>query len=125
MKVNHIGIIVKSVDREVQLYQRMGCRIVCDIDDKNQMNKVVIVRRDDSPDIELIEPINQYSTIINFKSGYHHICYEAEVGENIVKNFNEMKVGKIFTTPIVAPALNNRKVVFACLYNGNFVELIL
>ena len=125
MKVNLIGIIVKRVNREVQLYQRMGYRIICDIDDENQMNKIVIVRRDDSPDIELIEPINQNSTIINFKSGYHHICYETEVGEDIVKKFNKMKVGKIFTTPILAPALNNRKVVFACLYNGNFVELIL
>ena len=41
------------------------------------------------------------------------------------EKFKDMKIGKIFTQPIVAPALNNRKVVFACLQNGTFIEFIL
>ena len=40
-----------------------------------------------------------------------------DMAENFVK--------QIFTQPIVAPALNNRKVVFACLQNGTFIEFIL
>lgn len=72
----------------------------------------------------LLEPINELSSIYNFRDGYHHICYEAEQGEDIVQLFKTMKIGKIFTKPIIAPALSGREVVFACLQNGTFVEFI-
>lgn len=123
--MNHIGIITKHIDEDVLLYQRMGYQIICQVIDTVQMNKIIIVSRNGSPNIELIEAINDNSTVRNFNSGYHHICFEPEQGEDIVTVFNQMKVGKIFTPPIVATALDCRKVVFACLYNGSFVELIL
>ena len=125
MKLNHIGIITNNIDEDVLLYQRMGYQIVSQIVDEIQMNKVIIVRRDDFPDIELIEAVNDKSTIRNFKKGYHHLCFESEADEDIVAIFKQMKVGRIFTPPISAPALGHRSVVFACLHNGCFIELIL
>ncbi len=125
MRINHIGIITNNIDSDVMLYQRMGYKIVNRVVDIIQMNKIAIIRKVESPDIELIEAVNEKSTIRNFKKGYHHICFESESGEDIVTIFNCMKVGKIFTQPIIAPALGGRSVVFACLYNGCFIELIL
>lgn len=125
MKVNHIGIITRDLYNDVKLYQRMGYNILCQIIDNEQKNKIVIVEKDGSPDIELIEPVNEESTIINFENGYHHICFEADGNEDIVEVFNKMRVGKVFTPPILAPALGNHSVVFACLYNGSFIELLL
>jgi catechol 2,3-dioxygenase-like lactoylglutathione lyase family enzyme len=125
MKINHIGIIVSNPRNNIEIYRKIGyckSRIVID---KIQNNKIVIMKHCNSPDIELIYPLNESSSIYNFKKGYHHICYEAEPGEDIIQKFEEMKIGKIFTPPIMAPALNNRKVVFACLQNGTFIELIL
>lgn len=125
MKINHIGIITKHIDVDVLMYERIGYRVISEVVDTTQMNKVTILKGNHAPNIELVEAINDNSTIKNFTSGYHHICFEAEENEDIVALFKKMNVGKIFTHPIVAPALNFRKVVFACLYNGSFIELIL
>ena len=95
------------------------------INDNVQNNRIAFLRCDFSPRIELIEPIDENSSIYNFKESYHHICYEVEPGEDITPKFKSMRIGKIFTKPIIAPALDNREVVFACLQNGTFVEFIL
>lgn len=126
MKVHHIGVITKNLKRSIQIYCCLGYVIRDKIfEDKRQWNCVVLMTANFSPYIELIEPINEMSSIYNFDEGYHHICYEAEPGEDIIQKFKAMKVGKIFTKPIIAPALDNREVVFAYLQNGTFVEFIL
>lgn len=126
MKLNHIGIITKSLERDIELYTSLGYslknNVVCDM---LQMNRVAIMCSDFSVDIELIEPIDGTSSISNFKEGYHHICYESENNEDIINKFRGIKVGKIFTKPIAAPAFNNREVVFACIQNCTFIEFLL
>ena len=118
MRIDHIGIIVKDMQRSIDIYMSLGYHMSSGvITDEIQHNNVAVLNSKSAPDVELIEPINEMSSIYNFKEGYHHICYEAEPGEDIIRNFKEMKIGKIFTSPIIAPALNNRKVVFACLQN--------
>lgn len=127
MRTHHIGIIVNDLDKNIELYLNLGYEKISDtIIDRIQNNRVLFCKScDGAQTIELIEPIDEHSSIRNFKSGYHHICYEAEPGEDIIQKFKEMRIGKIFTKPIVAPALDGRKVVFACLQNGTFIEFIL
>ena len=125
LKINHIGIIVKNIGRSKDIYMSLGYNISSYVVDKNQHNNIIILNSEFAPSIELIEPIDEDSSVYNFREGYHHLCYEAEPGEDIIQKFKSMKIGKIFTSPIVAPALDNRKVVFACLQNGTFVEFIL
>ena len=125
MKVHHIGIKVSKLEKNIELYTKLGYHQVSPIMvDEIQNNRIVFLQNQ-SLSAELIEPINEKSSIYHFKEGYHHICYEAEYDEDIVKTFKEAKIGKIFTKPILAPALENRKVVFACLQNGMFVELVI
>ena len=126
MLINHIGIIVTDLHRSVHIYSKLGYVLHNDIKQDNiQDNRIAIMKSQFSPNIELIEAVNESSSIYNAKKGYHHICYEAEPGEDIIQKFKNLKIGKIFTPPIVAPALNNRKVVFACLRNGTLIEFIL
>ncbi len=127
MKVHHIGIIVKDIIKSIKIYSKLGYKTITDIIiDQNQNNKVVFIQSSDySQIIELIEPINETSSIYNFKEGYHHICYEIKTEENIFIKFKEMEIGKIFTKPIKSPAINNREIIFAYLRNGTFVEFIL
>ena len=125
MKVHHIGIKVSQLEKNIELYSKLGCHQVSSITvDEIQSNRIVFLQNQIQC-VELIEPLNEKSSIYHFKDGYHHICYAAEKDEDIVKAFKEAKIGKIFTKPIVAPALENREVVFACLQNGLFIELIL
>ena len=125
MKINHIGIVVKDIVKSKAMYTKMGYSSITDIiQDWNQNNHIILMKLHDSPSIELIQPINIQSSVYHFAPGYHHICYERDE-EDIVQFYRDMKVGKIFTRPITAPALNNRDVVFACMHDGTFVELII
>ena len=126
MKINHIGIVVRDIEKSKQLYIKMGYSIMTEIiDDCNQNNRIIFLRLNDYPPIELIEPLNSTSSVYNFSPGYHHICYEKDNEQDIIQLYRDIKVGRIFTEPIVAPALDNKKVVFACMRDGSFVELII
>lgn len=126
MKIHHIGILTKEISKAIFLYSKLGYVLDENIKiDNIQNNRIAFLHCDFSPSIELIEPIDENSSVYNFKRGYHHICYEAEPGEDIIQKFKSMRIGKIFTKPIAAPALCNREVVFACLQNGIFIEFIM
>lgn len=125
-KTHHIGIKVSSIDKNSKLYEQLGYTIVSKEQiDWIQNNKILFLKSNDNTHvIELIEPINESSSIFNFSNGYHHICYEVD-DNSFIDDFKLMKIGKIFTKPITCPALNNRVAVFACLTNGLFVEFLL
>ena len=124
MKVHHTGIIVKDLEKNVILYTKLGYDVVSNIVvDNVQQNRVVFLQNQNHK-IELIEPLNEKSSIYHFKEGYHHICYEVDDREAFLYDFKQLKIGKIFTKPIQAPAIDNREIVFACLTNGTFVEFL-
>ena len=124
MKVHHTGIIVKDLEKNVILYIKLGYDQVSDIVvDNVQQNRVVFLQNQNHK-IELIEPLNEKSSIYHFKEGYHHICYEVDDREAFLYDFKQLKIGKIFTKPMLAPAIGNREIVFACLTNGTFVEFL-
>lgn len=124
MTVHHTGIIVKNLEKNMTVYVKLGYDQVSDIVvDNVQQNRVVFLRNQNQT-IELIEPLNENSSIYNFKEGYHHICYEVENKDAFFKDFKQLKIGKIFTKPMRAPAIDNREIFFACLTNGTFVEFL-
>ena len=125
MKEHHVGIKVLQLEKNIELYSKLGYQQASPITIDGIQNNRIVFLQNQSQRIELIESINEKSSIFRFKDGYHHICYESEDEENIINTFKEARIGKIFTKPIVAPALENREVVFACLQNGLFIELIL
>jgi lactoylglutathione lyase, YQJC B.subtilis ortholog len=124
MKVHHMGIIVKDLEKNVILYTKLGYDVVSSIVvDNVQQNRVVFLQNQNHK-IELIEPMNEKSSIYHFKEGYHHICYEVDDREAFLYDFKQLKIGKIFTKPMQAPAIDNREIVFACLTDGTFVEFL-
>ena len=124
MTVHHSGIIVKDLKKNMTLYTKLGYDQVSDIVvDNVQQNKVVFLQNQKHK-IELIEPLNEKSSIYHFKEGYHHICYEIDSPNTFLHDFKQLKIGKIFMKPIQAPAIDDRKIVFACLTNGTFVEFL-
>ena len=125
MKVHHTGIIVKDLEKNMTLYTKLGYDQISNIIvDNIQQNKLVFLQNQNQT-IELIEPLNEKSSIYHFKEGYHHICYEIDSPNTFLHDFKQLKIGKIFTKPIPAPAIDNRKVMFACLKNGMFVEFLI
>ena len=119
-----MGIIVKDLEKNVVLYTKFGFDVVSNIVvDNVQQNRVVFLQNQNLK-VELIEPLNEKSSIYHFKEGYHHICYETENKDAFFENFKQLKIGKIFTKPIHAPAIDNREIIFACLPNGTFIVIL-
>lgn len=127
MNIHHIGIIVKNLNRSIDIYTKLGYLMLDEIVvDKFQNNKIVFMKSmNKNQMIELIQPIDQTSTIYNCKEGYHHICYDVCDIPNFFDYFKSLKIGKLFTKKIKAPAIDNRYVIFGCLNNGVFLEFLL
>lgn len=126
MDMHHIGIIVRDLDSALETYKKMGYIQESEIVVDNIQNILVafLIFNDCTHRIELIQAIDSRSSIYNFKEGLHHICYN--IKKNVeIECFKQMKIGKIFTKPIVAKALNDKKVIFALMDTGVFIEFIL
>ena len=127
LRVHHIGLVVYDMENSIELYKNLG--YICSSDvivDVSQSNRIVFLNSpDEMQTIELVEAMTDASTVVNFKPGYHHVCYDVSSIPNFVECFKALRVGKIFTQPMIAPAINHKEVVFALLRNGLFVEFIL
>lgn len=127
MNIHHTGIIVDDVEKNIDIYKQLGYIQVSEIIiDEIQYIKIVFLKSEDSTQtIELIESLGNGSSINNFKLGYHHICYDVSDIKDFISYFKTLKIGKIFTKPINAPAMGNKQIVFAYFFNGTFVEFII
>lgn len=126
MKINHIGIVVNDMEKSINIYKKMGYVSISDICiDTIQNNELVFLKNILTKEkIELIHPINEKSSVVNFKGGYHHICYEVKNIDEFIKEFKNNKLGVIFTNKIIAPAFNNKNIIFAYLKNNTIVEFL-
>ena len=124
MKVHHIGIIVKDIKKSIAVFTQLGYDQTSNIVVDNIQHNRIVFMKNQCHNIELIEPLDEYSSIYHFNEGYHHICYEVDNSDSFLEYFKRKKIGKIFTKPMQAPAINNRKIAFGCLTNGIFVEFL-
>lgn len=126
LKIHHLGIKVRNIEKNIDLYEKMGYVKKSEIViDEIQNNRIVFLRSGDGSQVlELIEPINDSSSIRNFANGFHHICYEVE-GTYFFEEFKALKIGKIFAKFASLPAIANRWAAFGCLNNGMYVEFLI
>lgn len=126
MKLNHMGIVVKDIQKSLVIYQNIGYNLISSIIiDNIQNNKLIFLENILTREkIELIEPVNERSTVFNFKGGYHHLCYEVRNIDEFILDFRKNKLGIIFTSKITAPAFDNKNVIFAYLKNNTIVEFL-
>lgn len=124
MREHHIGIVVRDMEESRWVFSCLGYHPCTEVtEDIYQHNKILFLEDgQDSNRIELIEPLDEASTVRNVRPGMHHICYEVE--DSFLDEFKAMKIGKIFSSIYIAPALEGRKVMFACLRGGMFVEFL-
>lgn len=126
MKEHHIGIIVNDISEELKIYEKLGYRQKSELCiDKYQNNKVLFLEREGCTTlIELVEPIDEESTVGFSPKGYHHVCYEIDSDKELDDMFNLKGVGMVFCKKVIAPALNHREVSFALLRNGTVIEFL-
>ena len=127
MHIHHVGIIVTDINESLLIFNHLGYQ-ACEevVEDYYQHNKILFLEdTEKSIKIEMIEPLDDESTVKRAKPGLHHICYEVMNEEEFYQEFKKRKIGKIFTSEYIAPAIGSRRVVFSYLRNDLLIEFLL
>ena len=106
MKINHIGYVVKSLEKSTKYYcGNFGYVIkVNKIFVKNQLVNIVMLKSpiENDPDLELICPVSEESPAYNsLKRGevINHLCYETKNYQEVLKKFEKRIVRKSMPAP--------------------------
>lgn len=127
LKVHHIGYLVKKIDKAMDEFGRLGYTAVSEVvyDDYRKIH--ICFMEKDGYRIELISPADNGSVVSGllkkYKNSPYHICYETPDFEADLASLS----GESFTaidTPMPAPALQGRRVVFLVNPFLGMIELL-
>src|SRR6266498_5934400 len=126
MKINHIGVVVKDITKDIKVYlQDYGYRQISDIlTIENQKVRVVLLNCGNDMNIELIEPIGNDSPVSNALKkggGLNHICYETREFDQLYEKFKNKVVQH--PKPAPEPYFNGGRTFFA-FPKGGLVEFL-
>ena len=129
MKVNHIGIVVKNLEKSIKYYEEyFSLRLINPISvDPIQKVRVAFLRQPDQRfSFELLEPTGDDSPVMNALKkggGLNHICYEVE---NISKAIYDLqkKGSKLISGPDPAVAFDGRYVAFLFTKGNEVIEIV-
>ncbi len=89
MKIDHIGIAVKSIEKSKQFYEALGLEVSHIEVVEEQGVKTAFLKIGES-NIELLEPLNESSPVFKFLEkrggGIHHIAIEVKNIEKVLEN---------------------------------------
>ena len=127
MDVHHIGYAVRSIEKSRPFFQTMGYTSISDVTEDSIRNIKIQFIKNGEYVIELVEPIIKGSPVDGILrkngEGPYHICYvvddiEAEVDKLLKNKF------KIFQDYEIAPAIDNKKVIFLYNIRVGIIELV-
>jgi methylmalonyl-CoA/ethylmalonyl-CoA epimerase len=114
MRLDHIGIAVRSIEAALKTYQRqLGLAVTEIVEIEEQRVRAAVLPCGESR-IELLEPTAPDSPIQRFLDkrgeGIHHLCFEVE---NIEKKLRELQAGSLqLVKPASGRGLGDRKIAF-------------
>lgn len=105
LKLHHVGIVVKNLDRSLNQYrQDFGFQPVTDvITVDNQGVRVVLLSCGSDAAIELIEPIDENSPAYSAArqgGGLNHLCYETSDFDGFLERFQHKIVRSARPSPL-------------------------
>ena len=127
MVFHHVGIAVHSIEETAKWYVDMGYSLTETIEDPVQNVRLAFLKRDDSPLLELVQPVDKSSPVSNIlkKVGVsaYHFCYETD---NIQKTIEDLENQdfKVLVEPVEAIAFNHRKISFLYHIDIGLIELL-
>jgi len=127
MEFHHVGIAVNSIEETAKWYISIGYSITKIIEDTFQNVHIAFLKKDNSPLLELVQPIDKTSPVCNIlkKVGVsaYHFCYETN---NLQETINDLEKRdfKVLVEPVKAIAFNNRKISFLYHIDIGLIELL-
>jgi methylmalonyl-CoA/ethylmalonyl-CoA epimerase len=128
MEFHHIGIATNNIDETVNKYNILGYTISSEIyHDVIQNVFITFMEKSNSPRLELVAPVDQFSPILNTlkKNGTipYHICYEVTDIKLEVERLKKLKF-VIVSKIVPAIAFENRLVCFLYSKETGLIELL-
>jgi methylmalonyl-CoA/ethylmalonyl-CoA epimerase len=128
MIVDHIGIVVRSLEEGIQQWEQMfGYRKNSDIVlNTRQKVRVVFLAKKDSITVKLLEPADETSPIFMFArrgGGLHHLCFRC-ADLKVQVPILEALEAKFLVPPEPGEAFKNNDIAFFLAKNNLNVELI-
>lgn len=127
LEFDHLGIIVKSIEKSILWYQKLGYAIEGKIfEDHLQQMRGIFLNKKSSPCIELIEDLSDskvLAKLINSQNGkIYHLAYRVErLEENLPQLLEELNVRIL--SPIKAGTFF-KKICFVFSSEAQIIELV-
>ena len=114
MKLDHIAIAVKSIEERLKIWQHvLNLKLEFIKDVLDQKVKVAVLDIN-GLHIELLEPLEETSTISKFiekkGEGLHHLCFEVENIESMLLNMKKQGIKLIDEVPKIGAS--GKKIAF-------------
>jgi methylmalonyl-CoA/ethylmalonyl-CoA epimerase len=127
MEFHHLGVATGNLKKSIEIFIKLGFISDKIIFDEIQKVNICFMRKTGHPDIELIEPADDKSPVLDIlnKVGTtpYHLCYFTN---DILQDIMELKKNRfiLVVKPVEAKAFNNKKICFC--YNKDFglLELV-
>ena len=126
-KFHHIGTAVNSIEAAKPFYEAGGYAVSDTVLEPVQKVKVAYARKDGVPTVELLEPLDETSPIVNIlkKNGCtpYHSCFAVENLQHAIKEARKigyMPLGK----PVPGHGLDDALMVFVYNKNVGLVQLM-
>lgn len=114
MKLNHIGIAVKSIERQLTVWKDLLGLEFSGITEVPEQKVRVAVLTVGGTHIELLEALDKTSTIHTFiekrGEGLHHLCFEVEHIEQVLRDMKTQNVRLIDEVPKIGAS--GKKIAF-------------
>lgn len=128
MIIDHIGIVVKSIDKGLKYWEEVfGYKQMTEIViNSRQKVKVVFLKKDDSLLIKLIEPTDETSPVYRTArkgGGLHHLGFRCkDINEEIIR-LKGLGL-RVITNPQPGEAFENNQIAFLLGNQTLNIELI-
>jgi len=126
LKFHHIGIATKSIEKSVLMYAHLGYLSSETIVEKSQNVKICFLTKEDSPILELVEPLTAESPVSRMvaQSGStpYHTCYEVEDIHSAVDELEDLNFRPLFE-PIKSDAMWNGLICYLFADGIGLIEL--
>lgn len=127
LRFHHVGVITRSLNDSMKLYADLGYSASVTYADPLQKVRIVLMKREDHPIIELITPDGADSPatswIQRMEAGPYHTCYEVDDLEAVMALLRSQQLFPVLG-PLPAVAFDMRRVVFLWSARSGLIELL-
>ena len=128
MKFNHIGIAVRDIDSSIEAFSVFGYSHDGFFHhDTIQNVRIAFLTGHGQPMLELVQPINESSPVVNFLSrngtSMYHKCFEVTDIMQSIESLKQQKY-RLISSPKPAIAFKHRLVCFMFHKDAGLIELL-